>query len=245
MPETSGEAQTITCFDEFQLNRQLRSLQRGGQQLRLPAKPFATLEFLIENRRRVVPKSELLRQVWGGRQEINTVEQAVRRIRKVLGDDSDKPRYIETIPGEGYRFIAEVHALEPAETAPDGDSPRPSRRNLLIAAGVGAPLVCLTGLGAFRLLHRTEPVARVAINGTSLVAMSARGDVLWTYPFNEPLAEAFPEESGWRTPDRRPGWGRSPGSFAGGRFCVCSGSPWRNLLLLLGREGALALQTYG
>src|ERR1039458_8205208 len=198
-PESSGRGRPAACVGEFELSHQLHSLHRGGQRLRLPAKPFATLEFLIENRRRVVPKSELLREVWGGRQEINTVEQAVRQVRKVLADDPDKPRYIETVPGEGYRFIAEVHGPEPAETAPGGDSPRPSRRNLLIAAGVGVPLACVTGLGAFRLLHRTEHVARVAVNGTSLVAMSARGDVLWTYPFNEPLAEALPEESGWRT----------------------------------------------
>src|ERR1017187_3077318 len=198
-PESSGRDQPTACFGEFRLNHQLRSLHRDALQLRLPAKPFATLEFLIENRRRVVPKSELLREVWGGRQEINTVEQAVRKVRKVLADDPEKPRYIETVTGEGYRFIAEVYSPPAAEPAPGGGGPRPSRRSLLIAACVGAPLVCLTGLGAFRLLHRTEPVARVAVNGTSLVAMSARGDVLWTYPFNEPLAEALPEESGWRT----------------------------------------------
>ena len=66
-PESSGRDQPTACFGEFRLNHQLRSLHRDAQQLRLPAKPFATLEFLIENRRRVVPKSELLREVWGGR----------------------------------------------------------------------------------------------------------------------------------------------------------------------------------
>src|ERR1035441_256515 len=172
-PESSGCDQPVVCFGEFQLDKQLRSLHRDAEQLRLPAKPFATLEFLIENRHRVVPKAELLREIWGGRQEINTVEQAVRKVRKVLGDDPDEARYIETVQGEGQRFIPELHAPERAETAPDGDSPRPSRRNLLIAAGVGMPLVGLTGLGAFRLLHRTAHVARVAVNGTSVVGTNA------------------------------------------------------------------------
>src|ERR1039458_598249 len=119
-PESSGFDQPVVCFGEFQLDKQLRSLHRDAEQLRLPAKPFAILEFLIENRRRVVPKSELLREVWGGRQEINTVEQAVRKVRKVLADGPEKPRYIETVTGEGYRFIAEVYSPQAAEPAPAG-----------------------------------------------------------------------------------------------------------------------------
>ena len=103
-PDTGGSEQPVTCFGEFQLDRQLRTLQRGGKRIRLAAKPFATLEFLIRNRHRVVAKTELLREVWGGQQEINTVEQAVRQIRKVLGDSPEEPRYIETIPGQGYRL---------------------------------------------------------------------------------------------------------------------------------------------
>jgi DNA-binding winged helix-turn-helix (wHTH) protein len=106
---TSGADDPIVCFGAFQLDHQLRSLQRGEQPVRLAAKPLATLEFLIQNRHRVVAKTELLSKVWGGQQEINTVEQAVRQVRKVLEDDQAQPRYIETVPGQGYRFIAEVH----------------------------------------------------------------------------------------------------------------------------------------
>jgi DNA-binding winged helix-turn-helix (wHTH) protein len=197
--EANSADKPVLCFGEFQLDRQLRTLRRGAEQLKLAAKPFATLEFLIENRSRVVPKSELLREVWGAQQEVNTVEQAVRHVRKALADGPLKPRYIETTPGQGYRFIADVHGQEPDAPMLRQEGRRPSRRDVLIAAGVGAPLVCLGGFAAVRLLWRPEHVARVAINGTSLIATSATGSILWTYGFNEPLAEAPAETAGWRT----------------------------------------------
>ncbi len=198
MDSSKGDP-AVLGFGQFQLNSGLRSLFRDAERIQIPPKPLATLEYLIRNRQRVIPKSELLREVWGGQQEINTVEQAVRQIRKVLGDNPEKPLYIETIPGEGYRFIADVLVPDLSDTGPGVGSPPSSRRNLLIAAGMAAPVVCLTGWATIRLLRRTEPVTRVAINGTRLVGMGATGGVLWTYPFDEPLVEGLPVEMAWRT----------------------------------------------
>jgi DNA-binding winged helix-turn-helix (wHTH) protein len=188
----------VIHFGEFQLDPQLRALARAGEALKLPAKPFATLEFLIENRYRVVSKSELLEAVWRGRQEINTVEQAVRKIRQVLDDDSEQPRFVQTVVGQGYRFVAEVDY--PAAATPAKNTRAPSRRHLLVAAGVAAPIVGVAAFTAFRALQHSGSVARVAANGTSLVAMNAAGRILWTYDaFPEPLADAAPEDAGWRT----------------------------------------------
>jgi len=197
--DSSEHDRPSAFFGEYQINYQLRALHRGTQQLRLAAKPFATLEFLIRNRHRVVPKAELLREVWGGRQEINTVEQAVRQVRKVLGDSLLEPAYIETVPGQGYRFVAEVHDPPAAEPAPGGASPRLSRRSLLVAASVGMPFVCLTGLAAVRLFRRPDHVARVTVGGRFLSALSATGRELWTYKFDAPLRDFPPDEDTWRT----------------------------------------------
>src|ERR1017187_2668046 len=131
--EANNADKPVLYFGEFHLDRQLRTLRRGAEQLKLAAKPFATLEFLIENRSRVVPKSELLREVWDAQQDVNTVEQAVGHVRKALADDPVKPRYIETIPGQGYRFVAEVHTPTPSVGAANGLPSRPSRRRLLYA----------------------------------------------------------------------------------------------------------------
>jgi DNA-binding winged helix-turn-helix (wHTH) protein len=197
--DTTGEDQPIVCFGPFRLDRQLQSLYRGEQRVRFAAKPLATLEFLIRNCRRVVDKKELLREVWGGQQEINTVEQAVRQARKVLEDNQTQPRYIETVPGQGYRFIADVHAPAPAGNATNGSLSGPSRRRLLYAAALGAPAVCLAGFAANRFLRQPDRVARVAVNGRSLVALNAVGHVLWAHDFEAPLRDTPPEEAAWRT----------------------------------------------
>jgi DNA-binding winged helix-turn-helix (wHTH) protein len=197
--EANSADEPVLYFGEFRLDRQLRTLRRGAEQRKLAAKPFATLEFLIENRSRVVPKSELLREVWGAQQDVNTVEQAVRHVRKALADDPVKPRYIETIPGQGYRFIAEVHTPTPPGDAANGLPPsRPSRRRLLYAAAIAAPMVCLAGFAANRLLRQSHRVARVTVSGSSLAALSATGATLWTHEFDAPLQEPPPDET-WRT----------------------------------------------
>ena len=62
----------------------------------------------MRNRGRLVPKDELLRAVWEGRHDDNSVEQAIRQVRRALQDDKDHPRFIQTVSGQGYLFIAAV-----------------------------------------------------------------------------------------------------------------------------------------
>jgi len=99
----------MVFFDDFRLDFRLRSLHRGTQKVLLTPKPFSTLEFLVKNRHRVVSKTELLKEVWGGEREISTVEHAIGKLRRALGDDPVTPRYIETVSGQGCRFVAEIH----------------------------------------------------------------------------------------------------------------------------------------
>ena len=199
LPRHQPDDHPVICFGAFRLDRQLRSLRQHEQRVRLAPKPLATLEFLIQNRQRVVAKTELLREVWGSQQDINTVEQAVRQVRKVLEDDISQPRYIETVPGQGYRFIAEVRIPTPSGDAANGLPSRPSRRRLLYAAAIGAPMVGLAGFAANRLLRQPHRVARVALNGSSLAALNATGTTLWTHEFDAPLEEPPPDEAAWRT----------------------------------------------
>jgi DNA-binding winged helix-turn-helix (wHTH) protein len=113
--ENSVLAPDLT-FGEFRLDYKLRRLYRGTEPVKLTPKPFSTLQFLINNRERVVSKEELLRDVWRVNSGRNAVEQAVEKLRKALGDDVSRPQYIETIPGQGYHFIATVLTQDtPAE----------------------------------------------------------------------------------------------------------------------------------
>src|ERR1022692_2968109 len=88
-PETGGMGLPVVYFDGFCLDLHLRSLYRGSEKVKLTPKPFASLEYLVQNRQRVVSKAELLDKIWGGQREVSTVEHAIGQLRRVLGDDAE------------------------------------------------------------------------------------------------------------------------------------------------------------
>jgi DNA-binding winged helix-turn-helix (wHTH) protein len=154
-------------FHEFKLDLNLRRLYKRSVPIRLTPKPFSTLEFLIHNRHRVVSKAELLENVWGELRGESTVEQAVRQLRKALQDDPAIPQYIETIPGQGYRFIAPVvdhQAILQAEDSADA---------LNVSAANSSGGVCASGSE----IHATEepPIAPVVTNWRSQPRAAAIG----------------------------------------------------------------------
>ena len=89
---------------------------RNGEEQHVRQKTFQVLVFLLENRRRLVTKNELIQQIWFDTAVTdNTLEQCLAEIRKLLGDNSRQPRFIKTIPRAGYRFIGEVTELPVSE----------------------------------------------------------------------------------------------------------------------------------
>jgi eukaryotic-like serine/threonine-protein kinase len=112
-------------FDDIIVDRESFRLLKAGQARTLEPRVFDLLIFLIKNRGRVIEKQELFEQVW--KQAFvtdNALTRAVKEIRRAIGDDASAPRYIETIPKRGYRFIAEVRSS--AEVKPlEGRTPRP------------------------------------------------------------------------------------------------------------------------
>ena len=91
-------------------------LGSGGQPVNLSSRAFAALQFLVENKGRVISKAELMTAVWPGLVvEENNLNQAISSIRKALGDGPPEHRFIQTIPGRGYRFIAALD-MPPEET---------------------------------------------------------------------------------------------------------------------------------
>ena len=142
-------------FEAFRLDVQTRELRAGdGSVVALTGKAFDTLCCLIENRHRVVGKDELLAAVWPGRVvEENNLTQAISALRRALGSEH---RYIATVSGRGYRFVAEVQTGDAAipEAAPQ---PRPvakPRGRRTIALGV---LLCLLAALAVLAWQRREP----------------------------------------------------------------------------------------
>src|SRR5580700_3021719 len=104
-------------FGPFRADGLRRLLFRDGQPIALTSKAFDTLLVLIRNRDRVLEKDELLKAIWPNSfvEEAN-LAQNVSALRKALGESPGEHRYIATVPGRGYRFVADIKPLYTAET---------------------------------------------------------------------------------------------------------------------------------
>jgi TolB-like protein/DNA-binding winged helix-turn-helix (wHTH) protein/Tfp pilus assembly protein PilF len=111
----------ILHFGVFELDLKAGELRKHGLRLKLPEQPFQLLSVLLENPGDIVTRDELRSRLWPGDTFVDFdhgLNNAVMRLREVLGDSSENPRFVETIPRRGYRFIAPVGgAILPATPA--------------------------------------------------------------------------------------------------------------------------------
>ena len=108
---------TTFRFGDFELDVAGYSLRRGGQQVRLERRPMDLLILLVQRRRELVSRNDIVERLWGPGVFVDAdmgVNTAIRKIRQVLGDAPETPAFVETVSGKGYRFIAEVEAVHPA-----------------------------------------------------------------------------------------------------------------------------------
>jgi len=101
-------------FPPFRLDSAKQVLLRSGERVPLTQKALTTLLVLLEQRAHTVSKEELIDKVWPGLAvEENNLSQCISAIRKALGEHPDDHRFILTVPGKGYRFVAEVREFPP------------------------------------------------------------------------------------------------------------------------------------
>jgi TolB-like protein len=111
----------IHSFDEFELDTDRVELRRHGQPVPVEPQVFALLSLLVENRHRLVPRSELIDTIWAGRAVSETaLSSRVKSARQALADDGASQRYIRTVHGQGFRFVGSVRAPEDASVAAEG-----------------------------------------------------------------------------------------------------------------------------
>jgi len=139
----------------FEIDFVSGDVHKEGRRVPLQEQPFRVLAVLLECPGEMVTREQLRARLWpadtyvGFDEGLNT---AIRKLRIAFGDSADSPRFIETLPRRGYRFVAPVHdstvvtqqpseAVEPEIVAPP--SVRPSRRTMSVMASVGALLVVL------------------------------------------------------------------------------------------------------
>jgi len=138
MADAERPLPAVLCFDEFELELEAGRLRRRGLRVRLREKCVQALALLVEHAGRVVTREELRRRLWPDDVFVdfeNNLNTTIGRLREALGDAADHPRFIETLPRHGYRFIGAL-SREPL-------SPRPvsarERRRWRPAAGLEVP----------------------------------------------------------------------------------------------------------
>jgi DNA-binding response OmpR family regulator len=111
--EKSLSAAWMLVSGELSLDRHARRAKLGDKTLELTPKALAVLEYLMTHPDECVSRERLLEMVWGWQYPAGTrtVDTRMAELRRALGDDPERPLFIETVSGEGYRFSAEVRAL--------------------------------------------------------------------------------------------------------------------------------------
>ena len=171
MSEFSGSARRAIRFGVFELDLHAAELRKAGAHLNLPTQSFHVLKLLLERPGDLVTREELRRHVWPDGTFVDFehgMNAIVNRLRETLGDSADRPRFIETVPRRGYRFIA------PVDKGPKEGSaaqPRPSGWRagrlmwpaLVIALAIGA----VVSLYVFWL----RPLSRPPMRATPLTSL--------------------------------------------------------------------------
>jgi TolB-like protein/DNA-binding winged helix-turn-helix (wHTH) protein len=116
----------VFTFGDFRLDAGRFELSRDGHALKLERKPMELLLLLVQANGNLAPRAEIARRLWDTEVYVDTehgINTAIRKIRSVLGDDPDSPRFIQTVPGMGYRFIAPIAVENPAPFAEQPSTP--------------------------------------------------------------------------------------------------------------------------
>ncbi len=131
--DTQSGSDGALRFGAFELDERARELRTGTTRIRLQDQPFEILRLLLQRPGEVVTREELRRQLWPDGTYVDfehSLNAAVKRLRAALGDDADNPRFVETLPRRGYRFVAASPVA--AAPVPAIVPPRPPRVRLAV-----------------------------------------------------------------------------------------------------------------
>jgi DNA-binding winged helix-turn-helix (wHTH) protein/predicted Zn-dependent protease len=198
--------QTDDCLklgNDVELDLRSYQLRRAGRALRLEPTPMELLMFLVQHRGELVTRDQIAEHIWGKDVFLDTdngINGAIRKIRLVLRDDPDHPRFVETVSGKGYRFTARVSEPETLE------HPRPDRtpdfagratpakgaagirrKTYLLAVAAAAVVVLAVATSVYSYLHRAS---RLTDKDTIVLAdfSNATGDPVFDDTLRQGLA---------------------------------------------------------
>src|SRR5580698_2595937 len=130
----SAPTSRVLRFDSFELDVRAAELRKAGVKLRLQGQPIQVLATLLNSAGELVTREQLRAQVWPAETFVDfdhSLHNSIARLREALGDSAGTPRYIETLPRRGYRFIGSVERVGveeaplpvPTEPSPSWEAP--------------------------------------------------------------------------------------------------------------------------
>jgi DNA-binding winged helix-turn-helix (wHTH) protein/Tol biopolymer transport system component len=165
----TGSAQNprVLQFGVFEVDPQAGELRKSGLKIKLQDQPFQILLLLLEHPGHVITREELRQRLWSADTFVefdHSLNSAIKKLRQALGDDSDNPRFIETLPRRGYRLIVPIAGREPssdqiAQVAPRAGpkAARPRSYSLVLILGAAA----IAALALWKAVLRTPNMPRV------------------------------------------------------------------------------------
>jgi len=160
---TSVPAARRYSFEDFELDVRVGELRKRGVKIRLQGQPLQILATLLDRSGEMVTREELRAEIWTADTFVDfdhSLHNAIARLREVLGDSADTPRYIETLPRRGYRFIAPVKRIEAEPQLPVSENGRADEvpsvaRPTRIRAAMLITLLAFLAVGSTLWLVRT------------------------------------------------------------------------------------------
>ncbi|HXU18150.1 MAG TPA: winged helix-turn-helix domain-containing protein [Terriglobales bacterium] len=173
--EEAVHSPRLIRFGTFEVDLAAGEVRKGGVKLKLTGQPFQVLAILLERPGEVVTREELQRRLWPDTfvdvdRNLNTT---INKIREVLGDSADNPRYVETLPRRGYRFIGELERLVQPVVAvkPDGSSHSHQAWLKITAAVLAIAVFALGALAVYRWYRQEHPEEQTAMNVLPFTAL--------------------------------------------------------------------------
>jgi eukaryotic-like serine/threonine-protein kinase len=182
MDLSAPKAARIARFGLFEANFEQRLLTKRGLRVKLQDQPFQVLILLLERPGEVVTREEIRQKLWSANTFVefdDGLNTAIKKLRAALGDSADNPRFVETIPRRGYRFLAPVTLLVPGET---GVTTAPQTADIVVATRERSRVVVEQGRSRARLSW-----ASVAI---ILTLGAIGGSVYWTRHWHDRLTRS-------------------------------------------------------
>ncbi len=160
-----SSAARVFRFGVYTLDEQSGELRRNGVKIRLADQPIQVLRLVVDRSGEVVTREEIRAHLWSSDTFVSFdvgLNSAVRKLRQALGDSAENPRFVETLPRRGYRFIAPVERLSVSTAQPVVTKSRP--RNRWQAAAVALAVTAASALAAIALTRLEPSGARSRVN---------------------------------------------------------------------------------